>query len=114
MRMIDCPVCGAKRGAKRHIGIGTILGIALTWVVLSTLLSFLCASYTTALGIATFVLIFSWVIAIVSYPVRCIVCGSQEERDKEMKEDRLKYGVVLVALLVLIFAMAYCHGHLGV
>lgn len=34
MKTIDCHVCGAKRGAKRHIGIGTILLMILSFIVL--------------------------------------------------------------------------------
>lgn len=121
MRMIDCPVCNEKRGAKRYVGIGTILGIALTWVVLNILLSVLCFPFTVAFGIgfipfqiliATFVLIFSWVIVIVFYPVRCIVCGSKEERDKKEIKDKILATGILLGILSLIFLMVCLKGNI--
>ncbi len=121
MRMIDCPVCGAKRGAKRYVGIGTILGIALTWVVLNILLSILCFPFTAAFGIgfipfqiliATLVLIFSWVVVIVFYPVRCIVCGAKEAKDKEMEKENTKCFVLLLGFLVLMVVMVCLKGNI--
>ena len=121
MRMIDCPVCNEKRGAKRYVGIGTILGIALTWVVLNILLSVLCFPFTVAFGIgfipfqiliATFVLIFSWVIVIVFYPVRCIVCGAKEAKDKERTKENIICFALLFGFLVLTVVMVCLKGNI--
>ncbi len=98
MKTIDCHVCGAKRGAKRHIGIGTILLMILSFIVL------VAGSIGFWFFIAMVVplTVIFWAIIIAFYPVRCIVCGTKGERElsKEEKAEEFKCRIFILCFLV--------------
>jgi len=58
MKMAYCAVCQAPRGFKRHLGVGTLLGLFFTGGLLLFLLPF--------------------------YPKRCIICGTDESDSRAM------------------------------
>ena len=74
MEMLQCSNCNKLTGFKRHLGLGTIIGILLT-----------CGL---------------WVLAIPFYPKRCIVCGSEQgTRSPEERAQRAMQAKILLACL---------------
>lgn len=106
MRMIDCPVCNEKRGAKRRIGAGTILGVILTGLVMFGLFGFIW------LPLQAFFVAVIWGVAVALYPVRCIVCGAKEAKDKERTKENVICFALLFGFLVLTVVMVCLKGNI--
>ena len=99
MKTIDCHVCGAKRGAKRHIGIGTVLLIILSFIVFFSIFG---GFGVVSLLVTTMATVVFWAVIISLYPVRCIVCGTKGERElsKEEKAEEFKCRIFILCFLV--------------
>lgn len=72
MRMLHCPNCNARRGFKRHIGIGSLLLVLFT------------------LGLAA--------PALLLMPARCITCGSPPHRTGSLVWFAVAASAVLLAV----------------
>ncbi len=76
MYMAYCKNCGRKTGHKRSLGIGTLLAVILTGGL--------------------------WLIAILSYPDRCIICGNPETGTSG-KHSNQKLGYIALLVILGVF-----------